>query len=249
MHNAGFAHRSVNAVYVPLEATDVDDFVRFARAMRIRGASVTAPFKVAMMECVDHVDALAAEVGAMNTLSVRQERWIGSNTDVHGFVTPLKGRMTLKGTRAAILGAGGAARAVAVALKREGAMVRICARRAKEARAVASVVGVSHGEYPPPPGTWDVLVNATPSGSRPGDRSPMEGVRLDGEIVFDLIYAPSETPLIAQARAAGCWTIGGIEMLIGQAERQFEIWTGAPPPAELFKHAASSVLGTVTGRL
>ena len=239
MHNAGFAHRSLNAAYVPLQARDAEDFARFARALPVRGASITAPFKVSMMERVDHVDALAAEVGAINTLHDKNGHWVGSNTDVHGFVTPLKGRMTLKGTRAVILGAGGAARAVAVALKREGAAVRICARRPQEARAVAAEIGIKAGEFPPAPGTWDVLVNATPAGSRPGDPSPMEGVPLDGEIVFDLIYAPSETPLIAQARAAGCWTIGGIEMLISQAERQFEIWTGAPPPVDLFRTAAS----------
>ena len=244
MHNAGFAHRRLNAVYVPLEARDAEDGIRFARAMRMRGASITAPFKVAMMNHVDHVDALAAEVGAINTLSVKNGQWIGSNTDVHGFVTPLKGRMHLKGTRAVVLGAGGAARAVAVALKREGAAVRICARRTEAARAVASVVGVNACQHPPAPGSWDVLVNATPAGARPGDKSPMDGVALDGEIVFDLIYSPPETPLIAQARAAGCWTIGGIEMLIGQAERQFEIWTGAPPPADLFRHAANAVART-----
>lgn len=241
MHNAGFAHRSINAAYVPLEAKHTDDFVQFARAMRLRGASITAPFKVAMMDRVDHVDAVASEVGAINTLHVRSGQWIGSNTDVHGFVTPLKGRMKLKGTRATVLGAGGAARAVAVALKREGANVRVCARRATEARQVAALVGVHSGEFPPGPGTWDVLVNATSAGTRADDPSPMDGVPLDGEIVFDLIYKPSETPLIAQARAAGCWTIGGIEMLIRQAERQFEIWTGAPPPADLFRHAALGI--------
>jgi shikimate 5-dehydrogenase len=147
--------------------------------------------------------------------------------------------MHLKGTRAAVLGAGGAARAVAVALKREGAAVFVCARRPQEARRVAEVVGVRACEFPPRPGSWDVLVNATSVGSRPGDESPMKGVPLDGEIVFDLIYTPAVTPLIAQAREAGCWTIGGIEMLIGQAERQFEIWTGAPPPVDLFRHAAT----------
>ena len=240
MHNAGFAHRSLNAAYLPLEAADADDFGRFARAMRLKGASITAPFKVEMMTRVDELDVLASEVGAVNTIQDRQGRWIGGNTDVYGFLMPLKGRMKLKGTRAAVLGAGGAARAVAVALKREGATVRLCARRGEQARTVAAIVGVKTGEYPPAPGTWDVLVNATSAGIRPGDPSPMEGVRLDGEIVFDLVYAPSETPLVAQARAAGCWTIGGIEMLIRQAERQFEIWTGAPPPVDLFRVAALS---------
>jgi shikimate 5-dehydrogenase len=75
----------------------------------------------------------------------------------------------------------------------------------------------------------------------------MAGVHLDGEIVFDLVYAPAETPLIAQARASGCWTIGGIEMLIAQAEKQFEIWTGAAPPAGLFRAAIDSTSGWQTG--
>jgi shikimate 5-dehydrogenase len=133
---------------------------------------------------------------------------------------------------------------VAVALKHEGAEVRICARRADEARAVAALVGVNAGPFPPAPGTWDVLVNATSSG---GDRSPMEGVPLDGEIVFDLVYSPAETKLVQQARDAGCWTIGGIEMLIVQAERQFELWTGAAPPPDLFRQAVEAAPGWKTG--
>ncbi len=247
MHNAGFEHRGLNAAYVSLEARDVDDFVQFAHTMKLRGASITAPLKVAMMERVDSCDSLAEEVGAVNTLHVKGDRWIGTNTDVAGFLTPLKGRMALKGTRATILGAGGAARAVAVALKREGAAVKICARRHDEAQRVASLVGVQPGPFPPPPGTWDVLVNATSAGSRPGDKSPMEGVRLDGEIVFDLVYLPPETALISQALEAGCWTIGGIEMLIGQAERQFETWTGQAPAQGLFKEAVNLAQGRKIG--
>jgi 3-dehydroquinate dehydratase/shikimate dehydrogenase len=247
MHNAGFEHFDINAAYVALEAKDADDFVQFARAMRIRGASITAPFKVEMLTRVDSHDALASEVGAINTLSVKGDRWLGSNTDVAGFVTPLKGRMALKGTRAVVLGAGGAARAVVVALKREGATVTVCGRRAEEARKVADLVGVKAGEYPPRPGTWDVLVNATSAGSRHGDRSPMEGVPLDGEIVFDLVYSPSETALIRQAREAGCWTIGGIEMLIGQAELQFATWIGDAPPPGLFCKAVEAASEWKTG--
>jgi 3-dehydroquinate dehydratase/shikimate dehydrogenase len=247
MHNAGFEHFGLNAAYLTLEAASADDFVRFARALKLRGASITTPLKVAMMERVDEYDALTREVGALNTLHVRDSRWVGSNTDVAGFVTPLKGRMALKGTRAAVLGAGGAARAVAVALKREGATVTVCARRAAEARRVAAVVGVRHGKFPPPSGTWDVLVNATSVGSGDDDRSPMAGVPLDGEIVFDLVYSPAETPLIAQAREAGCWTIGGIEMLISQAERQFQTWTGHAPPPGLFREAVDATSGWKTG--
>ena len=75
----------------------------------------------------------------------------------------------------------------------------------------------------------------------------MAGVRLDGEIVFDLVYSPAETSLIAQARDAGCWTIGGIEMLIAQAEKQFETWTGAAPPPGLFRAAVDAAPGWKAG--
>jgi 3-dehydroquinate dehydratase / shikimate dehydrogenase len=148
--------------------------------------------------------------------------------------------MTLKGTRATVLGAGGAARAVAVALGQQGAAVTVCARNPDAAAAVARLVGGQAGPMPPRPGSWDVLVNATPCGSDDSPASPMAGVRLDGEIVFDLIYSPRETALIADARAAGCLTIGGIEMLVAQAERQFELWTGQRPPAALFRAAADA---------
>jgi 3-dehydroquinate dehydratase / shikimate dehydrogenase len=240
MHNAGFAQAGLNAVYVPLDARDAADFVTFARAMDLRGASITAPFKVDMFTLVDERERLADEVGAINTLIVKNGRWTGANTDVAGFLSPLKGRITLRGTRAAVLGGGGAARAVAVALKREGAAVTICARRTAQAREIARLAGVHASSFPPRPGTWDVLVNATPCGARPEDPSPMAGMPLDGEIVFDLIYAPPDTPLIKQAREAGCLTIGGIEMLIAQAERQFEYWTGTVPSRGSFTAAVSA---------
>lgn len=243
MHNAGFKAVGLNAVYVPLQAADVDDFVTFARAMGMRGASITAPFKVAMLSRVDETDVMARRVGAVNTLVVRDDRWIGANTDVDGFLTPLKGKIALKGARVTVLGAGGAARAVAVALGAQGATVTISARKFELARGVASLAGGTAGAWPPPSGTWDVLVNATTSGSGGDDDDPMRGIPLDGEIVFDLVYAPPVTPLLERARKEGCLTIGGIEMLVAQAERQFELWTGERPPAGLFKEAAT---GTVT---
>jgi 3-dehydroquinate dehydratase/shikimate dehydrogenase len=243
MHNAGFAALGLNAVYVPLHAADVGDFVDFARATKMRGASITAPFKVAMLGAVDETDPLARRVGAVNTLIVRDGRWIGANSDVEGFLAPLAGRIALKGTRAAILGAGGAARAVAVALVSQGASVAICARRAEAAEEVARLTDASPGAWPPRPGSWDVLVNTTSCGSGGRGDDPMAGVALDGEIVFDLVYVPADTPLIRHARAEGCLTIGGIEMLIAQAERQFELWTGQRPPAGLFAAAAASAAG------
>ncbi|MEN3338356.1 MAG: 3-dehydroquinate dehydratase / shikimate dehydrogenase [Acidobacteriota bacterium] len=243
MHNAGFAALGLNAVYVSLHAADVDDFVVFAKSTNMRGASITAPFKVDMLTRVAETDAVATRVGAVNTLIVRDGRWIGANSDVEGFLAPLAGRIALKGTRASILGSGGAARAVAVALVSQGAAVTVCARRPDAAQAVARLSDAVAGTWPPRPGSWDVLVNTTSCGRAGADDDPMAGVALDGEIVFDLVYVPADTPLIRHARAEGCLTIGGIEMLIAQAERQFELWTGQRPPAGLFAAAAASAGG------
>jgi 3-dehydroquinate dehydratase / shikimate dehydrogenase len=240
MHNAGFAHLDMNAVYLPLEAADAPDFVRFARQMDLAGASITAPFKVALMEAVDELDPLARRVGAINTLVVRGGRWYGANTDVHGFSAPLSGRIAVKGVRATILGAGGAARAVAVALADMGASVTVSARREGAARDIAALAGGRVGEFPPRAGSWDVLVNAIPAGRDAAVESPIAGAALDGEIVFDLVYAPADTRLLADARAAGCMTIGGLEMLVAQAEQQFALWTGPPPPPGLFLQAAGA---------
>ena len=241
MHNAGFAHFGQNAVYLPLQAADAGDFVRFARAIDVAGASITAPFKIALMDHVDELEPLARRVGAINTLVIRDGGWLGANTDVYGFSTPLSARMKVKGVRATILGAGGAARAVAVALTDMGASVTISARRTDAAREIADLVHGTVGAFPPRAGSWDVLVNAIPAGTTAAVQSPIEGAALDGEIVFDLVYAPADTRLLVDARRAGCMTIGGLEMLVAQAERQFELWTGQTPPAGLFQRAAGFV--------
>ena len=241
MHNAGFAHFQTNAVYLPLEASDAGDFVRFASTIPLAGASITAPFKVALMDEVDELEPLARRVGAINTLVVRNGKWFGANTDVHGFSAPLAGRIAVKGVRASILGAGGAARAVAVALADMGAAVTVCARRLDAARQIAELAGGRVGEFPPRAGSWDVLVNAIPAGSNADVQSPIQGAPLDGEIVFDLVYSPMHTKLLGDARAAGCMTIGGLEMLVAQAERQFELWTGQTVPPGLFHGAAGQI--------
>ena len=248
MHNAGFAAVGINAVYVPLEAGSAEDFVRFARALGVSGASITAPYKVALMSHVDEVDPLARRVGAINTIVVRNGRWFGANTDVDGFLAPLQGRIAVKGTRASILGAGGAARGVAIALGDQGAAVTVCARKPDEARPIADLVGGHVGSFPPKPGSWDVLINATSAGTGAAGENPIAGTDLDGEMVFDLVYSPAETRLLKDARAAGCLTIGGLEMLVAQAERQFELWTGQRPPVGLFDRAAKAAGKAVEAR-
>ena len=240
MHNAAFRAARVDAIYLPLPAADADDFVTFARAFGVSGASVTIPYKVALARRVDETSDLAARIGAINTIRVDGGRWMGDNSDVHGFLDPLRERLPFTGLRASLLGAGGAARGVAIALASNGAAVSVHARNPRRAADVAALVSGSVGAWPPQPGGWDVLVNCTPVGMYPDvDETPLEADRLTPGIVYDLVYNPQATRLLREAEAAGCRTIGGLEMLVGQARQQFEWWTGVCPPAGVMREAAT----------
>jgi 3-dehydroquinate dehydratase / shikimate dehydrogenase len=238
MHNAAFAAEGMDAVYLPLEAADPEDFLAFARATELEGASVTAPFKVTLAGHVT-LDEEARRAGALNTLVRDGSGWRGTNTDVEGFLAPLRPRLALRGSRAAVLGAGGAARAAARGLTREGAPVTVHARRRDQAQQVAASCGVTAADWPPAPGTWDLLVNATPVGTTPAvDDTPWPDARFDGELVYDLVYNPAETRLLREASAAGCRTLGGLDMLIAQAQRQFLLWTERLPDPTVMRAAA-----------
>jgi 3-dehydroquinate dehydratase/shikimate dehydrogenase len=243
MHNAAFRALNRDAIYVPLESGDADDLLEFAREMRFAGISVTAPLKVPLFERSDEVDDLSGRVGACNTLRFREGRVEATNTDVAGFLAPLDRRgIRPEGLRAAVLGAGGAARGVAVALGSRGARVTIHARRPEQARETAAVAGASWGPWPPPSGSWDLLVNATPVGTAPRtDEMPFDGP-FDGAIVYDLVYNPSRSRLLRAAASEGRETIDGLEMLVAQACLQLEWWTGARAPEAAMRAAAERKL-------
>ena len=231
MHNAGFAALGLNAVYVPFETRDLEDLRPFATDIGLRGLSVTIPFKEDVVPVLDEVAPAAQAAGAVNTIAIRNGRWIGSNTDADGFLEPLRARkVDLRALRVVILGAGGAARGVGLALAREGAHVAISARRADAAERVARDIGAKTTTWPPPARWWDVLVNATPVGSRAVAGTPFTGP-FDGRLVYDLVYEPSPTELMQRAADAGVEVIGGLAMLVAQAERQFEIWSCAVTPS------------------
>jgi 3-dehydroquinate dehydratase/shikimate dehydrogenase len=239
MHNAAFAAAGRDAVYLPFQAATAADFVAFARAIGIKGASITIPYKVDMIDAVDEVSAVGRRIGAINTVYVKDGRWFGENTDAAAFLEPLVSRMPLAGARVAIAGAGGAARAVAVALGSSGARVRVHARHVDRARQVAELASGDVGPWPPPPGSWDLLVNCTPLGMYPHvDETPIPAAELTGRYVYDLVYNPATTRLMREAGLAGCQTIGGLEMLVGQAQEQFHYWTGRRPPDGVMREAA-----------
>ncbi len=249
MHNAGFRAHGVDAVYLPLEAAGVDDFLTFADAVGLCGASVTAPFKEAVAPRAAGMDAAGRAIGAVNTLRrLGDGGWEAINTDAPGLLAPLAGRIELARARATVLGAGGAARAAAFALHGEGAAVTVCARRPERAAAVARVAaGVRAAPWPPRPGSWDLLVNTTPLGTWPRvDESPLPEGPFDGRLVYDLVYNPPRTRLLADAARAGCGAVGGLDMLVAQALRQFAWWTGRTPSADLFRRAAAEDLARRT---
>ncbi len=239
MHNAAFTATGIDAVYVPLPAVDADDFIRFGRSIGIKGASVTIPHKVSLFNRMDDLDPVAQQVGAVNTIRVAEGRWVGANTDVRAFLEPLRRRVALRGLRASLLGAGGAARAVAIALAPTGCSLRVHARSRAKAEEVASIASAAVGPWPPEPGSWDLLVNATPVGTYPHvDETPVPKERLTGRYVYDLVYNPPASRLLRDAAERGCDTIGGLEMLVAQAAEQYRWWTGAPAPVEVMRKAA-----------
>jgi shikimate dehydrogenase len=231
-----------------LPAVDVDDFIVFARAIGLKGASVTIPFKVAFFERMDDTCAAARRTGAVNTIRFVEGKWLGTNTDASGFLRPLQDRgVSVRGMRAAILGAGGSARAVAIALASDGAQVSVHARRRERAEDLAMLASGRAGPWPPEPGSWDVLINCTPIGMHPRvDETPMPVEALTGRLVYDLVYNPPATRLLREAAAAGIRTIGGLDMLVAQAQEQFLWWTGARPPHGAMRAAAEQGLQEFT---
>lgn len=247
MHNAAFDALGIDAIYVSFQTADADELLAVADAFGVTGLSVTAPLKPALFPHAVERDELSERIGVVNTLRRRADGWAARNFDASGFLAPLKRRgRSLEGARAVILGAGGTARTVAWALGREGARVEVSARRAERAAAVAAEFGATAVAWPPVSG-WDLLVNTTPVGTWPAvDAAPVDRELVRGRMVYDLIYNPRETQLLAWARAAGAETIGGLEMLVGQACHQFEWWTGRPAPADVMADAAEAFLAELT---
>jgi 3-dehydroquinate dehydratase/shikimate dehydrogenase len=245
MQNAAFQAKRVNALYLPCEAHRLTDFLTFARHLGFLGFSVTMPYKSAIIRELDWLDPLAARIGACNTVAVQRGKWMGWNTDAAAVIEVLTKRLRLAGSRILILGAGGAARAAAYALRAEGALVFIAARRESAARRLAR--GISAEVVP----WWsaegldvDAVINATPVGMTPHvDASPINLARLRARVVFDMVYDPLQTRFLQQARGRGLIAIPGLEMLVAQGARQFEIWTGQAAPRALMEQAVRQSLG------
>jgi len=255
VHNAAFAKAARNAVFIPFEVDDVDEFMRrmvHPRSREInwnaRGFSVTAPHKAAVIKHLDGLDPAAKEIGAVNTIVIKDGALRGYNTDALAFFESLKAKAgQLKDVRCAVIGAGGAARAVLWALNRGGASICLFARDGIKAKPLADQFhcetrAFAHADFK----DFDVLINATPLGTR-GEletETPVKAEQLRGvRLAYDLVYNPLETRFLREARIAGCETLGGLDMLVGQAIEQFKLWTDQQPDGGIMRDAAERALG------
>jgi len=249
MQNAAFQAKHLNASFLPCETSQFSDFLSFAREMKLLGFSVTMPYKRAILRSLDWVDPLATRIGACNTVAVQHGQWMGWNTDAAAVVEVLTKRLRLAGSRILILGAGGAARAAAYAVRAEGAEVFIAARREQTARRLARGVAAQIVPWSSAEGMEvDAVINATPVGMYPHvDTAPIDLARLRVRVVFDMVYYPLETRFLTQARGRGLTVITGLEMLVAQGARQFEIWTGLAAPRALMEQAVRQALDQSVG--
>ena len=251
MYNAAFRHLGLDCVYVAFRVPPalLREAVEGVRAMGMGGLNVTHPHKVRILPLLDGLHPCAEEVGAVNTVRNEGGRLVGFNTDGEGAVSFLRERLgSLKGRRAVILGAGGAARALAFSLLREGAELTVLNRTPSKARRLASELGRRGGKV-----GWgglgreevrgalsraDLLINATPVGmDREGETLVTSDLMHRGLFVMDLVYHPPETALMREARKAGARAENGLGMLLHQAALSFTLFTGRRAPLEVMRRA------------
>jgi 3-dehydroquinate dehydratase/shikimate dehydrogenase len=235
IHNLAFRRETVNAVFLPLQATTLSDVLRLVKEVPLHGLAVTMPFKGEILKHLSNTDALSEKIGACNTVVRAQDgNLYGFNTDVAAVVRPLERRLPLRGARVLVIGAGGAARAAVFGLKDKEADVYIVNRTPETAQKLARQAKAKAIRYDQlEKASFDVILNATPIGmTGHKQQSWLKPEQLNARLVFDMVYSPIETPLLRMAREKGLPVITGVEMFVQQGARQFEIWSGKPAPED-----------------
>jgi shikimate dehydrogenase len=246
MHNQAFAAIGYNAVYLAFRVTDLDSAVKGIKALNFKGVSVTIPHKVAVMGYLDEVEETAATIGAVNTIVNNNGSLIGYNTDCRGALEALRTKTAIQEKSVAIIGAGGAARAIGFGLKSAAGRLTILNRSRTNGESLAADL---HADFSPlnegQPNRYEILVNTTPIGMYPEmDASPIPEKDLSKEmVVMDIVYNPLETKFLKDAAARGCQTINGVDMFVFQGAYQFELWTGQKAPVEVMQNAVLESLG------
>ncbi|PKN38774.1 MAG: hypothetical protein CVU62_00815 [Deltaproteobacteria bacterium HGW-Deltaproteobacteria-2] len=237
MHNAALKKMSVEGNYSAFCVHDLRGAIQGMRAMNICGASITIPFKVAVMEYLDDVDDDALKIGAVNTIINHHGCLIGYNTDWLGLIVTIREAMPIKNKTFVIIGAGGTARAAAYGIIKEGGFPMIVNRTLKKGEILSRKLNCPFyslaeiGKI-----KADCLINTTPVGMYPKDKSPVKAAILSNyKYVVDVIYNPIKTKLLKDAQKQGCGIISGLDMFVNQGAEQLRLWTGKEPPRALMK--------------
>ena len=251
MHNAAFEAMHLDYVYLPFKVSRdmLIAAINGMRALNIRGLNVTIPHKVAVIPFLDKLDSLSSKIGAVNTIVNDNGFLTGYNTDAEGFIRPLLEKdIETAGKHVLIVGAGGAARAVAFALMDKGAKLVLINRSTEKAKELANqlsnhfsgtveAVALNIRNLEKAMQSTEIVVNTTSIGMGAGaSETPVPSQFLrKGIILYDVVYNPMRTRLLREAESAGAVTIGGADMLAWQGALSFEKWTGKRAPIELMK--------------
>ncbi len=258
MHNAAFKELGLNCVYAAIEVPQrfLADAMAGIRAMKISGLNVTVPHKIAVAGLLDELDESASLTGAVNTIKNQRGKLIGFNTDGEGALRALESKIgPVKGKDVVLLGAGGAAHAIAFSLVRAGARLTIANRTAPRAKVLASIIEQKLGaivktipmnrdKLKDALRGADMLINSTSVGMYPNASQTLvtSDMMHRGLVVNDIVYKPLETRLLREAKRAGARTINGLGMLVHQGALSFEIWTGKRAPIKVMDAAARKEL-------
>lgn len=245
MHNAAFAQTGHNGVYTAFRVSDLPNAIAGIRALNIHGCSVTIPHKVAVMDLLDEIDPLALRIGAVNTIVNDGARLAGFNSDSPGAMAALLEKTPVAHRQVAVIGAGGAARALAHGIIDHGGHLTVVNRSADKGRQLARELESDFCPLSDFSGVgFDVLINTTSVGMVPAiDRMPVGHACLrPGMTVMDIVYNPLETRLLMAARDAGCTVVDGVAMFVHQGAFQFERWTGKKAPVQLMKKTVLAAL-------
>ena len=250
IHNAAFTEKGLKNVYVPLKIANIETFMKECREIDFQGFSVTIPHKESVLPFLDDLDHTARKIGAINTIVNRNRKLTGYNTDCMAAVMGLEYSMkeaneTLNNKKISIIGAGGAARAIAFGLKEKGCDITIFNRTTERAEKLSQDVKCEFKSFEEIHKLdSDILINTTSIGMFPGvDQTPVsKNILKEGMIVFDAVYNPIETRLLRDAKEQGCHTVNGLSMFINQAAEQFRLWTGIDAPIELMTKVVKEML-------
>ena len=245
MHNMAFRATQSNAVYIAVEVKDISSAITGFRNLHFKGASITIPYKVSVMEYLDVIDSTALSIKAVNTIIKDNGRLVGFNTDCDGAVRALSEKTSISGKKIAIIGAGGAARAIAYGITSEKGSVTILNRSRDKGEQLARDLELNFRPLSECRHVkCDIVINTTPVGMTPYvDEMPLPADFLENDmVVMDVVYSPLKTKLLKTAENIGCVTVDGISMFVYQGAKQFELWTGLDAPLEIMKMAVTAAL-------